>query len=154
MEEIKLRGAELKHESNTNRVIGAAERAKELARRTADQTKNLFDDEQTSFSAYAGDQLQYGMEGIAIEAGHIVVGAGKTAYRAGKTAIRKHQIKREDTDPEKSKPENTDPEHEEQKDLLREKANAEGPHNGSLPKNRKAEQPSKTQGGRTVKGHD
>lgn len=62
--------------------------------RTADQAQNLTDDGQVTPSEYAGDKLQYGMEDIATEAGHIVVDTGKGAYRTGKSAIQKFREKR------------------------------------------------------------
>ena len=62
--------------------------------RTADQAQNLTDDGQVTPSEYAGDKLQYGMEDIASEAGHIVVDTGKGAYRTGKSAIQKFREKR------------------------------------------------------------
>jgi len=54
----------------------------------------LTDDGQVTPSEYAGDKLQYGMEDIASEAGHIVVDTGKGAYRTGKSAIQKFREKR------------------------------------------------------------
>ncbi|MBQ3542075.1 MAG: CHAP domain-containing protein [Oscillospiraceae bacterium] len=62
--------------------------------RTADQAQNLTDDGQVTPSEYAGDKLQYGMEDIATEAGHIVVDTGKGTYRTGKSAIQKFREKR------------------------------------------------------------
>ena len=62
--------------------------------RTADQAQNLTDDGQVTPSEYAGDKLQYGMEDIATEAGHIVVDTGRGAYRTGKSAIQKFREKR------------------------------------------------------------
>ena len=62
--------------------------------RTADQAQNLTDDGQVTPSEYAGDKLQYGMEDIASEAGHIVVDTGKGTYRTGKSAIQKFREKR------------------------------------------------------------
>ena len=62
--------------------------------RTADHAQNLTDDGQVTPSEYAGDKLQYGMEDIATEAGHVVVDTGKGVYRTGKSAVQKFREKR------------------------------------------------------------
>ena len=65
-----------------DRAADLGERMKKALVRTADQAQNLTDDGQVTPSEYAGDKLQYGMEDIASEAGHIVVDTGKGAYHA------------------------------------------------------------------------
>ena len=77
-----------------DRAADLGERMKKALVRTADQAQNLTDDGQVTPSEYAGDKLQYGMEDIASEAGHIVVDTGKGAYRTGKSAIQKFREKR------------------------------------------------------------
>jgi len=77
-----------------DRAADLGERMKKALVRTADQAQNLTDDGQVTPSEYAGDKLQYGMEDIATEAGHIVVDTGKGAYRTGKSAIQKFREKR------------------------------------------------------------
>ena len=77
-----------------DRAADLADRMKKALVRTADQAQNLTDDGQVTPSEYAGDKLQYGMEDIASEAGHIVVDTGKGAYRTGKSAIQKFREKR------------------------------------------------------------
>ena len=77
-----------------DRAADLSERMKKALVRTADQAQNLTDDGQVTPSEYAGDKLQYGMEDIASEAGHIVVDTGKGAYRTGKSAIQKFREKR------------------------------------------------------------
>lgn len=77
-----------------DRAADLGERMKKALVRTADQAQNLTDDGQVTPSEYAGDKLQYGMEDIASEAGHIVVDTGKGAYRTGKPAIQKFREKR------------------------------------------------------------
>ena len=77
-----------------DRAADLGERMKKALVRTADQAQNLTDDGQVTPSEYAGDKLQYGMEDIASEAGHIVVDTGKGAYRTGKFAIQKFREKR------------------------------------------------------------
>ena len=77
-----------------DRAADLGERMKKALVRTADQAQNLTDDGQVTPSEYAGDKLQYGMEDIASEAGHIVVDMGKGAYRTGKSAIQKFREKR------------------------------------------------------------
>ena len=77
-----------------DRAADLGERMKKALVRTADQAQNLTDDGQVTPSEYAGDKLQYGMEDIAAEAGHIVVDTGKGAYRTGKSAIQKFREKR------------------------------------------------------------
>ena len=77
-----------------DRAADLADRMKKALVRTADQAQNLTDDGQVTPSEYAGDKLQYGMEDIASEAGHIVVDTGKGAYRTGKSAIQKFRKKR------------------------------------------------------------
>jgi hypothetical protein len=59
--------------------------------RTADQAQNIADDRQASASEYACDKLQGGLEDIATESGHIVVGMGKSVYRAAKSVFQKKQ---------------------------------------------------------------
>ena len=77
-----------------DRAADLGERMKKALVRTADQAQNLTDDGQVTPSEYAGDKLQYGMEDIATEAGHIVVDTGKGTYRTGKSAIQKFREKR------------------------------------------------------------
>ena len=77
-----------------DRAADLADRIKKALVRTADQAQNLTDDGQVTPSEYAGDKLQYGMEDIASEAGHIVVDTGKGAYRTGKSAIQNFREKR------------------------------------------------------------
>ena len=77
-----------------DRAADLGERMKKALVRTADQAQNLTDDGQVTPSEYAGDQLQYGMEDITMEAGHIIVDTGKGAYRTGKSAIQKFREKR------------------------------------------------------------
>ena len=77
-----------------DRAADLGERMKKALVRTADQAQNLTDDGQVTPSEYAGDKLQYGLEDIASEAGHIVVDTGKGAYRTGKSAIQKFREKR------------------------------------------------------------
>lgn len=77
-----------------DRAADLGERMKKALVRTADQAQNLTDDGQVTPSEYAGDKLQYGMEDIASEAGHIVVDTGKGTYRTGKSAIQKFREKR------------------------------------------------------------
>lgn len=77
-----------------DRAADLADRMKKALVRTADQAQNLTDDGQVTPSEYASDKLQYGMEDIASEAGHIVVDTGKGAYRTGKSAIQKFREKR------------------------------------------------------------
>ena len=77
-----------------DRAADLGERMKKALVRTADQAQNLTDDGQVTPSEYAGDKLQYSMEDIATEAGHIVVDTGKGAYRTGKSAIQKFREKR------------------------------------------------------------
>ena len=77
-----------------DRAADLGERMKKALVRTADQAQNLTDDGQVTPSEYAGDKLQYGMEDIASEAGHIVVDTGKGAYRTGKSAIQQFREKR------------------------------------------------------------
>lgn len=77
-----------------DRAADLGERMKKALVRTADQAQNLTDDGQVTPSEYAGDKLQYGMEDIATEAGHIVLDTGKGAYRTGKSAIQKFREKR------------------------------------------------------------
>ena len=77
-----------------DRAADLGERMKKALVRTADQAQNLTDDGQVTPSEYAGDKLQYGIEDIATEAGHIVVDTGKGAYRTGKSAIHKFREKR------------------------------------------------------------
>ena len=77
-----------------DRAADLGERMKKALVRTADQAQNLTDDGQVTPSEYAGDKLQYGMEDIASEAGHIVVDTGNGAYRTGKSAIQKFREKR------------------------------------------------------------
>lgn len=77
-----------------DRAADLGERMKKALVRTADQAQNLTDDGQVTPSEYAGDKLQYGMEDIATEAGHIVVDTGKGVYRTGKSAIQKFREKR------------------------------------------------------------
>ena len=76
-----------------DRAADLGERMKKALVRTADQAQNLTDDGQVTPSEYAGDKLQYGMEDIASEAGHIVVDTGKGTYRTGKSAIQKFREK-------------------------------------------------------------
>ena len=73
--------------------------------RTADQAQNLTDDGHVTPSEYAGDKLQYGMEDIATEAGHIVVDTGRGAYRTGKSAVQKFREKRREEAERKRKEE-------------------------------------------------
>lgn len=77
-----------------DRAADLGERMKKALVRTADQAQNLTDDGQVTPSEYAGDKLQYSMEDITSEAGHIVVDTGKGAYRTGKSAIQKFREKR------------------------------------------------------------
>lgn len=77
-----------------DRAADLGERMKKALVRTADGAQNLTDDGQVTASEYASDKLQYGMEDIATEAGHIVVDTGKGAYRTGKSAIQKFREKR------------------------------------------------------------
>ena len=77
-----------------DRAADLGERMKKALVRTADQAQNLTDDGQVTPSEYAGDKLQYGMEDIVSEAGHIVVDTGKGVYRTGKSAIQKFREKR------------------------------------------------------------
>ena len=77
-----------------DRAADLGERMKKALVRTADGAQNLTDDGQVTASEYASDKLQYGMEDIASEAGHIVVDTGKGAYRTGKSAIQKFREKR------------------------------------------------------------
>ena len=77
-----------------DRAADLGERMKKALVRTADGAQNLADDGQVTPSEYAGDKLQYGMEDIATEAGHVVVDTGKGAYRTGKSAVQKFREKR------------------------------------------------------------
>ncbi len=77
-----------------DRAADLGERMKKALVRTADGAQNLTDDGQVTASEYASDKLQYGMEDIATEAGHIVVDTSKGAYRTGKSAIQKFREKR------------------------------------------------------------
>ena len=77
-----------------DRAADLGERMKKALVRTADHAQNLADDGQVTPSEYAGDKLQYGMEDIATEAGHVVVDTGKGAYRTGKSAVQKFREKR------------------------------------------------------------
>jgi len=89
-----LRDVGEKTVKTVDRAADLGERMKKALVRTADQAQNLTDDGQVTPSEYAGDKLQYGMEDIASEAGHIVVDTGKGAYRTGKFAIQKFREKR------------------------------------------------------------
>ena len=88
-----------------DRAADLGERMKKALVRTADQAQNLTDDGQVTPSEYAGDKLQYGMEDIATETGHVVVDTGKGAYRTGKSAVQKFREKRREEAERKRKEE-------------------------------------------------
>jgi len=56
--------------------------------------QNATEDNQTSASEYAGDQLQYGIEDISTEAGHIVVDASQSTMRKIRKRLRSRQVKK------------------------------------------------------------
>ena len=93
-----------------DRAADLGERMKKALVRTADQAQNLADDGQVTSSEYAGDKLQYGMEDITTEAGHVVIDTGKGAYRTGKSAVQKFREKRrEEAERKRQEQENETP---------------------------------------------
>ena len=89
-----MKDADARTVKTVDRAADLAEHMKKAIIRTADQVQNLTDDGQVTPSEYAGDKLQYGMEDIGTEAGHVVVDMGKGAYHTGKSAVQKFREKR------------------------------------------------------------
>ena len=89
--DIKLREVGGKTVKAVDRAADLSAHIKSALVRTTDQAQNLADTEQVTPSEYASDKLQYGVEDIVTEAGHIVVDAGKGAYRNSKSAFQKKQ---------------------------------------------------------------
>lgn len=92
MKDIKVRDIGTRSAKVVDRIAIVSRHAKDTVDRANDTIQKF--DSNNSPSEYAGDRIQHGMEHIAVEGEHLVVGTGKTAYRGSKRAIDKFQKKR------------------------------------------------------------
>lgn len=92
MSKIKTRES-VKNVKVLDKAAVASENMKKAFIRTKDQGQNLMDDGQVSPSEYASDNLQYAVEDITQEAGHMATSGISKAGQKGREAYRQHKAK-------------------------------------------------------------
>lgn len=92
MSKIKTR-ASVKNVKVLDRAAVASENMKKAFIRTKEQGQNLMDDGQVSPSEYASDNLQYAIEDITQEAGHVAASGISKAGQKGREAYQHHKDK-------------------------------------------------------------
>ena len=92
MGKIKTRES-VKNVKALDRAAVASENMKKAFIRTKEQGQNLMDDGQVSPSEYASDNLQYAVEDITQEAGHMATSGISKAGQKGRDAYRQHKTK-------------------------------------------------------------
>ncbi len=92
MSKIKTRES-VKNVKVLDKAAVASENMKKAFIRTKEQGQNLMDDGQVSPSEYASDNLQYAVEDITQEAGHMATSGISKAGQKGREAYRQHKVK-------------------------------------------------------------